>query len=353
MNARAAFLKWAAVGSVVAAMLIVSQAAAVSGPEGLLQVGESSSLRPLIEEQLGLVPLAPGAGHDGQIYYAIGLDLNGDQVGPLLDHASYRYRRILFPLLASGFGLLEGHALLYGMIALTVAATGLAAGCVGAAAVRTGSPEWLALSVVLNPGVWLSVRLLTSDTPALALMCVGLALLAARRSKAEIPFALSVLAKDVYLVTPAGLALSRDRRRWALLALPLLVLLAWMTWLNMAMGQGFAARDNFTLPFVGLVNASSNWPTLSGQDWFYLLFALISVAAGIAFALIRRGWLMWPILGWSGLALISSNWVWDIGNNAARVFAPLMVLIALGWGRPPFEVQADESLGDLPDSIGL
>ncbi len=352
MTARGVFLRWAVASSVVAAMLIVSQAAAVGGPEGLLQVGESSSLRPLIEEQLGLVPLAPGAGHDGQIYYAIGLDLNGDQVGPLLDHAAYRYRRILFPLLASGFGLLEGHALLYGMIALTVAATGLAAGCVAATAVRTGLRPWIALTVILNPGVWLSVRLLASDTLALALMCLGLTLLAARRSGAEIPFALSVLAKDVYLVTPAGLALSRDRRRWALLALPLVALLAWMTWLNVTMGQGFAARDNLALPFMGLVNASSNWPSLSGQDWFYLLFALVSVVAGIAFALIRRGWLMRPILGWSGLALISSNWVWDFGNNAARVFAPLMVLIALGWGRLPAELQADEPIGDLPDSIG-
>ena len=80
----------------------------------------------------------------------------------------------------------------------------------------------------------------------------------------------------MYLVTPAGLALSRDRRRWALLAVPLVALLAWMTWLNVTMGQGFAARDNLALPFMGLVNASSNWPSLSGEDWFYLLFALIS-----------------------------------------------------------------------------
>ena len=154
----------------------------------------------------------------------------------------------------------------------------------------------------------------------------------------------------MYLVTPAGLALSRDRRRWALLALPLVALLAWMTWLNVTMGQGFAARDNLALPFVGLVNASSNWPSLSGEDWFYLMFALISVAAGIALALIRRGWLMWPILGWSGLALISSNWVWDFGNNAARVFAPLVVLIALGW-MPTSELQANEPIGNLPDPI--
>ena len=81
----------------------------MGGIEGLLQVGETSDVRPLIESQLGEVPLAPGSGHDGQIYYAIGLDLDGDEVGPLLDHAAYRYRRILYPLVASGFGLFDGN----------------------------------------------------------------------------------------------------------------------------------------------------------------------------------------------------------------------------------------------------
>jgi hypothetical protein len=29
------------------------------------------------------------------------------------------------------------------------------------------------------------------------------------------------------------------------------------------------------------------------------------------------------------LGVVSSDWVWDFGNNAARAFAPIVVLLAL------------------------
>jgi hypothetical protein len=34
-------------------------------------------------------------------------------------------------------------------------------------------------------------------------------------------------------------------------------------------------------------------------------------------------------VAWTALAIVSSNWVWDFGNNVARAFAPIMVLCAL------------------------
>lgn len=350
MSVRTAFIKWAILGAVVSGLLIGAQSAAVDGIEGLLQVGDTSSLRPIVEEQLGTVPLAPGPGHDGQIYYAIGLDLDGDEIGPLLDHAAYRYRRILFPLVSSGFGLLDGRGLLIGMIVVTVLSAGLAAGAVAATAVSLGLKEWAALTVLLNPGVWLAVRLLTSDTPAIASMALGLFLVVRLRRRSEIPFALSVLAKDVYLVTPGGLALSRDRRQWFQAAVPLLVLVGWMVWLTVTLGEGFAPRGNLALPLVGLFDGSVNWPALDAEEWLYLGFALLSVLLGLLFGLLRRSWLRWPILGWSALAIVSSNWVWDFGNNAARAFAPIVVLVALGWIRSDPDTQADAGNEDTSET---
>lgn len=349
MSPRTAFWKWAALGALAAAILLFAQAQAVGGASGLLQTGEASRLRVVITDELGGVPLAPGSGHDGQIYYAVGADLDGSEVPELLDHAAFRYRRILYPALASGFGTLGGEALLWGMIILTVASTAVASGTVARISCRRGRPDWLALSVLLNPGVWLSVRLLTADVFALALMVLGLAALYRSPRWSMAAFVASVLAKDVYLATPAGVALSRLRRRWLLAAVPALALVLWMAWLTLVMGDGFTGRGNLALPFVGIIEGARNWVNLELDDVVYVGFALVSVIGGLLFAALKPIRLRWSILMWAVLGLISSNWVWDFGNNAARAFAPIAVLVALS---SPQTVDGAGSLrtGDLAGS---
>ena len=170
------------------------------------------------------------------------------------------------------------------MIVVTILSTAVAAGATAAVATRVGISEWAALAVLLNPGVWLSVRLLTIDTLALASddgwahWPWGCDLPCPRRS-----FALSVLAKDVY----RGHA-DRPRRQgaigrrwWVLAGISLLVLLAWMTWLTVTLGDGFTGRGNLALPFVGIVDGSANWPNLDLEELVYLGFGLVSVVAGI------------------------------------------------------------------------
>jgi len=350
MSPRAAFWKWSLLGGAAAVVLVIAQAGAVGGLAGLLQVGENSAVRPLIESELGEVPLAPHSGHDGQISYAIGLDLLGREVPDLLDHGAYRYRRILYPAVASLFGLLDGEGLLIGMIVVVVVSAAAAAGMSAAIGARLGWSDWVALAVILNPGVWLSVRLLTSDTLALALMLVGLDLVLKKRLSATAAFSFSVLAKDAYLVTPGGLAISRERSRWKLFLVPVAVLTVWMVWLTASMGEGFSGRGNLGLPFVGFVDAFPVWTRFDLAETLYLVFALVSVAVGLVYSLLRRGWLRWSILAWSVLGVVSTDWVWDLGNNAARVFAPIVILVALaeaarlGHARP---------VGDSPSRQGL
>jgi hypothetical protein len=294
---------------------------------GLLQVGERSELKPLIEDQLGAIPLASGPGHDGQIFYAIGLDLTGDEVGPLVGHAGFRYRRILYPVVSSLFGLLEGSALLYGMVVVASVSMALSAGMVAAMSARFGRSELLALAVVVNPGVWLSVQFLTSDAFTLVLMLAGLYAFALKRTRSSaIWFALGALAKDVSVATSTPFG--AQHQRWPISLVPLGILVAWMGILVLHFGYGFASTGNFGWPLAGMFNASSNWPILDTSEWFYLLFGMASVIVGLATSF-RRSWLQWSIWTWTGLALISSNWVWDFGNNAARAFAPIMVLAAL------------------------
>jgi hypothetical protein len=348
---RQAFWKWSLLGGLTACLLIFAQANAVGGFAGLLQVGEVSRLAPLIETELGELPLSPNKGHDTQIYYAIGLDLAGDRMPDLFDHGPYRYRRILYPALASLFGLLDGHALLIGMVVLTVVSAAAASGLTAAIATSRGRSDWLALAVLLNPGVWLAVRLLTADIMALFLMLLGLFWFMRGQKWAPVAFALSGLTKEIFLVTPGALAISRDRSRWKLILIPAAALIAWMTWLTFTMGNGFTGRGNVGLPLVGMVEASAVWRTFDIADALYLVFALASVGAGLVYSVFNTSWLRWPILTWSVLGLISSSWVWDIGNNAARVFAPIVVLIALaGFRRNAATAETDSTAAEIKTS---
>lgn len=339
MTPKSAFIKWSLIGTVVAGILVAGQIAELGGAAGMLQVGQTSSLRPMIEEQLGDIPLTEFGGHDGQIFYAMGLDLDGNQVSEVLDDGAFRYRRILYPFLASFGGLLDGYPLLYGMIAIAVLSMGLAAGSIASIAARFDRSDWLALVVVLNPGMWLSIRLLTSDALAMAMMALGLlAVVSGWRVTAGL-FAASTLSKDIYLITPAGLMADRRTRRWSWAVIPALAVAVWATVLTITMGDGFTGRGNLDWPFAGFVTAYSNWGALDGGELFYLGFALVSVAVGLGHGLLRRSWLRWPILGWSLLAVISSNWVWDFGNNAARAFAPIVVLVAAAEAADGISIQ--------------
>lgn len=331
MSPRTAFWKWTLIGCIAAATLIFAQTNAVGGTAGLLQVGEVSPLQPLLEEQLGEVPTgAPHNGHDTQTFYAIGLDLTGDRVPEFFDSAPYRYRRILYPAAASLLGVLDGHTLLASMIAITIASAGLATGLTAAIARHRGRSDWLALAVLLNPGVWLAIRLITADMLALFLMLLGLYWVLLGRKWAPLAFALCGLAKEIYLVTPGALAASRPQKRWPLIVVPAAILISWMTWLTFTMGDAFTdGRGNIGLPFAGIVEASGVWNAVDTTDIFYLAFALVSVAVGLVYSSLTKSWLRWPIMAWSVLGVVSSSFVWNFGNNAARVFAPIVVLIAL------------------------
>lgn len=316
-------------GSIAASLLLLAQGVATGGPAGLLQVGEQSQLRPVIESQLGDIPLARGGGHDGQIYYAIGLDLTGEFVPDLIDHGAYRYRRMLYPALASLFGLLKGEQLLVGMVLVSAASVGVATGATAAIARHLGRSEWLALAVILNPGVWLSARLLTADALALALMLAALYAVLTANRLALGAFAMSGLTKEVFLTTPVGLAMDSRRRHWPLVVIPCVLLVGWMTWLTVSMGEGFSSRGNLGLPFLGLLDSSQVWPQLGLEELTYVGFALTSVLGGLVYAVTVKSWLRWSILGWAVLGLISSSWIWDLGNNAARSFAPLLPLVVI------------------------
>lgn len=330
---------WFLIGVVAAVFLQWLQVRAVGGDwTGLVNAGETSRLRPLIEAELGPVAAVEQAGHDGQYSYLIAVDPLGRGSAPdLFDHGAYRYRRILLPALAGGFGRWGGTAALVGLIVWSALGMGLATAAIADLGSSFGTRPWVVAGVLANPGVWLSVQLLTPDVLALGLAMGGVALW--RRGFkiwGVVVLALAALAKDQYVLVAVGLAgwewFRTNRREAVLLGVgattPLLI---WSIWLTATIGQGLTPRGNFSLPFFGIFEAAHGWADTGVKD---LTFSLISAGSVLLAALIPLRvrssllrWLTWP---WVILAVISSTWVWDFGNNSLRVFAPLLVFSVLG-----------------------
>lgn len=331
-------LAWFLIAFGLALFIQWNQASALGNGDiaALLSVGERSQLRPIIEEELGQVPLVPGSGHDGQMTYVIARHpVPKSQVADLFDHAGYRYRRILYPLLGSGFGTFSPRFTLYGLALLAAAGFGLAATAMRKLADRFGLNVWVMAGIVANPGLWLSLKLMTPDALAFGLALAGTWLWLRRSTWPAVgALALSCLTKEPYLLVVIGLAgweLTRPGRSAARLVglfvvpLPLVI---WSGWLSIQIGDGFAPRGNLGPPLVGLIGSLQAW--LASPDPLLALLTMTALVVTIAGALSVRSsllaWLTWP---WLAIALSSSDWVWALGNNAARAFAPLFLLAAI------------------------
>jgi hypothetical protein len=334
---------WFLVGVVVAVFLQWLQVRAVGGDwTALVNTGETSTLRPFIEAELGPVTTVKAAGHDGQFSYLIALDpLSRGQTSDLFGDGAYRYRRILLPALGGGFGLLGGKAALVGLIVWSVVGMGLATAAIADLGAGLGTRPWVVAGVLANPGLWLSVQILTSDALAFGLALSGVALWRrGHRSWAVAALALAALAKDQYLlvaISLAGWEWFRNHRRDAVIlvagaAAPLAI---WSIWLTGIMGQGFTPRSNLSIPLVGIFEAVPGWAQTGTANLTFSLIAIGSLLAATAILILIRSafvqWLIWP---WVVLALISSEWVWHLGNNSLRVFAPLMVFAVLAVAVP-------------------
>ena len=330
---------WFVAGLATATFLVCTQALALGGVAGLLQVGESSKLRPVIEQQLGPIPLVPGGGHDGQVSYAIGLDLDLNELADEVGEPGYRHRRILFPLVASLGGLLEGRALLYGMLATAAVGMGLATAAMADLSVSLGLSRWVTAGVLASPGAWLTVRVLTPDALALGLVLAALAAFARRKNAvALVLVTAAVLTKDQSLVTALAVAvwLVWDRRIRAAVwfaAFPTAALAAWSAAVSRLVGDGFTPRGNLDLPFAGILDSISAWSIAPASDVALGMFMILIVLASLVVAFrLRATWVGFQLAAWAMLAMVSSVWVWEFGNNVARAFAPLTALLAVGIG---------------------
>jgi hypothetical protein len=304
-----------------------------------------------VESELGTVPTFDAVGHDGQLYYMIARDPLGragtieaitsfDPNGP-----RYRYRRILFPLVAGGWGWFSGQATLFCMIASLVLSHGLAAVAIADICGRLRLFGVTVLLALLNAGALISLLLLTADVMALAFAATGITLLLrSRTGLSTVAFALAALTKEVYILVPLAAAgwlwHQHQRRRGIRMAmLAAAPLSAWSLAVTAFVPAAQSTVNNLGVPFVGLYGAFSVW-TRFERNPVELAVLLVTVgtfvAAGWALFRSSAAVLQWQLAAWLALASLASVDVWGKPNNMSRAFAfvwPLTIFLLRSTAR--------------------
>jgi hypothetical protein len=309
-------------------------------PTAFLRVGQFAAARPYVERSMPDPVLTNDYGHDGQQFYVIASTFpHAHDALPYVDHIRYRFRRVLFPALASVAP--DGAPLVWTMFAINLLAIGAAAVALGQLSRRLGGSLWVGLVVGINPALWESLQGSLADGLAFALALWGLVLWRKHLAWAVVLFTLAALTRETSLVVPAACWLvARGRpRRWLLI--PPAVFGAWAAvvaiWLPTPQGSGASnilsdASAQLTIPFGAWLHMglSQPGPTLG--------LALLAGSLGSAWILRRRlpEVSIWLLL--DALLLVASNvGVAERPLNLARVAAmtfPAMALAAVTIRHP-------------------
>ena len=328
-------LLWAAAGALAAAFLLWTQATALGSASSLLQVGIESDLAPYASSVFPDLKLVPGVGNDGQIYFAIANDLEGTFAPGLIPSPGLRYARLGFPWLASLGGLLNGKAILYGMLAvigLSAAATATFTMGLGA---YFGISRKAALGIFGNLGWFLGIRVITPDPLGLALMLGGMfSAVHGRHKTSYVLLTGTALTKEPYFAGALAVAvwLWHHRHRWsaaATVVLPAIALATSTAFANAQIGS-VAEAEHISWPIVGILKASEYWLQAAPKDLFYSWLAIATISMAIAGGLLTRYVLLrWSAWGWAAIGLIGSDWIWFFGNATTRVLAPAWLFAIL------------------------
>ena len=248
-----------------------------------------------------------GTGYDGQFSYYMALDFTHARY--YMDEPAYRYRRLLYPVVARAAALGEPSRAPVAMIAINWLALGGCALALAAWLRRRACSPWSALLVGLYPGLLLALQRDLTEPLAYALVAAGMYLFRyggrGRLLWAGLVFGLAGLARETTIVFPlcllGAILISRDpatpaggRLRanaagaaafGALAILPIVaytgILYAWL---------GTVGRGPFFewLPFEGLI-ASRNWELERQPVVLISVVAPSMIVAGAALAALRRG----------------------------------------------------------------
>ena len=311
----------------------------------LAQGEEAHKQRIYAEIELGReVVTRPALGHDGKFFFILANDpwlLEPSRHAAHLDYPTYRAQRMLYPILAGGFGLFPAHVAVWGLIVVNLLAAGVGCAFMGKMAYQMGRTQWLGLVFAVSPGVLADLDISGSGALALSLALAATTLsIDGRHHWAVAALTGAVLARETMVLIAVGLFLwlwlQQQVVRLALVVIPALALLTWRVYAGFRLQEIESATAtleglsrNFDLfPLRGAVGASPFW-SLSTPT-------LIWIAAQIVFVLlfVRRAWGTRHVVGWIAwpfviMALFLSTAVWIQPYDLARAIAPVFVAYPL------------------------
>ena len=216
--------------------------------------------RAFILERRPEVPLEQGwdIGYDAQWYYLIAVDPQG--AAPELDAPSFRYQRIVYPILIRIVSLGRVDWMPWAMLAINLAAASMITAILADLLARRGVSSWFALMPALSLGFALSMRLDLLEPLTIALALCGWITFSEKKPAVGILFfALSGLTKEIGLIFPLAIAsclLWQGKWRSATwtVAGSIMPYLAWQAclayWLGVSAGASEASQLNL-VPFSG------------------------------------------------------------------------------------------------------
>jgi hypothetical protein len=308
-------------------------------PTVFVAFGDQSPIQtPYGIRQLGHVTTRHGGGHDGQSFFIQANDpwyLEPEEHAALLDRPLYRAQRMLFPMVAGGFGLFSPWAVVWAMLVTNVLALAIGAFLAAKLAVAWGGPTWLGLWVPLNVGLLFELDI--GGSGILAYTCCLAALYALMRERiwlASVLFAAGVLSRETMVAFAAGVFLlwwlERRRALWPIVFTPLGAMAAWDTyiWFRLQGTHGVGGGiGSFGPPFLGIVEAVRSW-IAEPLDLLLSLVFIAAVVAIVPLALRSRLPIAWGALPFAALAIVLSVNVWREPFNSSRALAPIFTALA-------------------------
>lgn len=312
--------------------------------DALLGAGDEGPSRAAIEEEIpDLAPLE-GVGHDGQQFYVIARHPFDPQaaegaVGPL----AYRYRRILFPLVAGRMAPGGGRPVIAAFFALSL--LGVALGARALQLLGRG-PRWMPLVAAVSPAVITSLTLSLSDALGSGLALMAVALASRRRWGWAVALAvLAALTRETFLVVAVALLLTPAmpvRWRAAALLAPVAAVGGWMLWLAGAIpGTSVldGGSDQLALPFAGYLSGDTDAQTFLVAGLAIVLLVVGALRTRVVAPHVAAVLALQAVLLVCVSELVAFNWV-----NAVRTAAPLLPLAVWAVLLRPTPADADAEL---------
>ncbi len=313
---------------------------------GFFRIGSVLPLSPLLNPAEILIYQGE-LGYDGQQFLTIALDpgLQNDGSIAALDHPSYRYRRILYPLLGYILGFGNPELIPWALVLINILAIAV---CTGLTALYQKQKTIGALAVLAIPGVWMVLFLSTADLLSSvfslgAVVCQTIFPPHQSKKWWLVPFllALGLLTRETTLIIWLAIALTlgqnRQWRSMGALLLSLIPLTLWLGYIRWRQLPGGSGTGNFGWPLVGigekfqsLIQAGLTGNNIYEAYLWLLLLLTLALLIWLTLSLPQSnvtltygGWL------YGGLLLVASFYILNYYLNYSRVFLDVFLLTIL------------------------